>query len=535
MTAVRPYGTGPVPAARSIRRFTAEAARVRADAHVGALLSDVYSAVLSVVIAVGIALGVVQQLRVALPPAPAVATPGGLSLPVLVAVLLVGAAGALLSLAGRLGPVGAGGAEAAWWLTLPVDRRGLLRPAAVRLPVLAAVTGAVVVGLLDAGLLGRGGAELVRSAAVGAAGAAALVLLAALVQSSGVPRRTTALAGDALLVAAPLAAVLLVATGTAPATLPVPGWALVAVAAALVVGLAVLVDARLGRLPARTVRESGSVATQAVGAVVSLDSRELGRALAGGVLRPARRWSSRLRTARGPATALVTADLVLLRRSPRHLVQVAVAVLVPALVTVVPQLASPVGVVLAVVLGGGAAASAGAEGARWAEMAPVLDRALPLRHTTVRRLRMVVPALVALVWSVLALTAVARWADGPVVDWLALAVASTPVWAAAAVRAAYRPAPDWGKNLVATPAGAVPTGVLAVIARGPDLVALCLLPTWVAIGLATVTTPVLTAQLVLSAVAVVVGSSTHEKGWLERTLEGDSGRQPAADRTGAAA
>lgn len=535
MTAVQPYATGAVPAARSIRRFTAEAARVRADAHVGALLVDVYSVVLSVAIAVGIALGVVQQLRVALPPTPDVDRPGGLSLPVLVAVLLVGAAGALVGLAGRLGPVGAGGAEGAWWLPLPVDRRGLLRPAAIRLPVLAALTGAVVVGLLEAGLLGRGGADLVRSALVGAAGSAALVLAAALVQSSGVPRRATALAGDVLLVAAPLAAVVLVVSGTAPATLPVPPWPVVVAALLAVAALAAAADARLGRLPARTVRESGSVATQAVGAVVSLDSRELGRALAGGVLRPARRWSSRLRTVRGPVTALVTADLVLLRRSPRHLVQLAVAVLVPVLVTVVPQLASPLGVVLAVVVGGGAAASAGADGARWAEMAPVLDRALPLRHTTVRRVRMVVPGLVALVWGLATLAAVARWADGPLVDWLVLAVASTPVWAAAAVRAAYRPAPDWGKNLVSTPAGAVPTGVLAVIARGPDLVALCLLPLWVAIGLATVSTPVLTAQLVLSAVAVLVGSSTHEKGWLERTIEGESGRQPAAGRTGAAA
>ncbi|WP_243738361.1 DUF6297 family protein, partial [Cellulomonas shaoxiangyii] len=331
-----------------------------------------------------------------------------------------------------------------------------------------------------------------------------------------------------------VAAALLVATGTAPATTPVPGWALVAAGAVAVAALGAGVDARLGRLPARTVRESGSVATQAVGAVVSLDTRELGRALGGGTLRPARRRSSRLRTVRGPVTALVTADVVLLRRSPRHLVQVAVGVLVPALVTVVPQLASPVGVVLAVVVGGAAAASAGAEGSRWAEMAPALDRALPLRHTTVRRLRMVVPALVALVWSALTLAAVARWAGGPVVDWLVLALASTPVWAAAAVRAAYRPAPDWGKNLVATPAGAVPAGAFAVVARGPDLVALCLLPLWIAIGLSTVTTPLVTAQLVLSVVAVLIGSSTHEKSWLDRTLEGADASAPAPAPSGAA-
>ncbi|WP_136519476.1 DUF6297 family protein [Cellulomonas telluris] len=535
MTAVQAYPVGTVPAARSIRRFTARAPRGRGEGRLGALLGDLYTALVSVAVSAGVGLGAVQQLRVALPPPPEVPPPVGLSLPVVVAVLLVGAAGALLSLAGRLGPVGAGGAEAVWWLTLPVERRGLLRPAAARLPVLAAPAAAVLVTLLSAGLLGHTGAGLLRAALVAALGAAAVVLAAALVQSAGLPRRATALTGDLLMVAAPVGAAVLALSGAAPSTLPVPGWAVVVAVALVVAALAAVLDARLGRLPARTVRDSGSVAAQALGAVVSLDSRELGRALAGAVLRPGRRWSSRLRTVRGPATALVTADLVLLRRSTRHLVQLGVAVLVPVLVTVVPQLASPVGVLVAVLVAGAAAASAAADGARWAQMAPVLDRSLPLRHTTVRRLRMVVPGLVALGWSAVTLGAVALWSEGPLLDWLVLAVASAPVWAAAAVRAAYRPAPEWGGRLVITEAGALPLGALAVLSKGPDLVALCLLPLWVAIGVAAVTTPVVTAQVVLSAVAVLVASSTHEKGWFERSLEGEQRGRPAAGGAGGAA
>ncbi|WP_307802573.1 DUF6297 family protein [Cellulomonas dongxiuzhuiae] len=521
------FDLGEVPSARSIRRFTAQAARAKAGASVGSLLTDVYTAVTSVVISVLIVLGVVQQLGSALPPAPPAHASGGLSLPALVALVLLAAAGALLSTAGRLGPVGAEGAQAAWWLPLPVDRRGLLRPSARRVPLVAALAGASVVVVLEAGLLARSGGDLLRAGLLGACLAGVVVLAAALAQTRGVPRRRIALAGDVVLVTAPVLATLVVLTGRTPAALPSPSWLVVVGAAATAALLATAVDRRLGVLPGRTLREGGSVATQAVGAVVSLDSRELGRALTGGVAPSVRRRVSRLRTARGPATALVTADLVVLRRSLRHVVQIVVAAGLPVLATAVPQLASTVGVLVAVLAGGWMAASASAEGARWAEMAPVLDRLLPLGHRTVRRLRMVVPGVVALLWSLVAFAVVGRWA-GATQDWLMLGVVAAPVWAAAAVRAAYRPAPRWDKPLVATPAGALPTGVLSVIARGPDLVAFCLLPLWIAIGLGTVTTLMVTAQVWLSVIAVMIASSTAEKGWMERMLDDQEQRKGAA-------
>ena len=87
---------------------------------------------------------------------------------------------------------------------------------------------------------------------------------------------------------------------------------------------------------------------------------------------------------------------------------------------------------------------------------------------------------------------------------------------AAAVRAAYRPAPDWNKPLVSTPMGALPTGVLGVVARGPDLVVLCLVPTWIAILLRSATPALLVVQLALSAVAVLVASSTSTESWFDR-------------------
>ena len=134
-----------------------------------------------------------------------------------------------------------------------------------------------------------------------------------------------------------------------------------------------------------------------------------------------------------------------------------------------------------------------------------------------------------IVWAAVALAAlgaVGIWAGAPL-DWVLLGLAAVPVWAAAAVRAAYRPAPSWDKPLVATPAGALPTGVLQVVARGPDLIAFCLLPLWIAIGLHTVTTVMVTAQVVLSTVAVLIGSSVHDKGWLERMMEEQDERKKA--------
>lgn len=524
--AVLPGEVGDVPAARSIRRFTAAAGRARAGASLGSLLGDVYYAVISVAIGAAVAFGVAGQVRVSLPPAPQVPPPTGLSLPALVVVVLLAAAGVLVSLAGRLGPVGAGGPESAWWLALPVDRRGLLRPAVRRLPVVGAVAGGAVVALLDAGLLGDAGARVVRAAAAGVLVAALLVLLAAVLQAAGVPRRVVALVGDAVLGVSALLAVGLALGGTRLDALPVAPWPVLAAGVVAVAVVAWLVDRRLVRIPARSLRESGSVASQAVGAVMSMDSRELGRALTSGSARPVRRWVSRLRGVRGPATALVVADLAQLRRSPRHMVQLVVAALLPWLATVVPQLEGVGGVLVAILLGGAVAASAVGEGARQGEMNPILDRLLPLPAKSVRRLRMAVPGVAMLAWSLLAFAALGRWVGAPAA-WLALGVVGTPVWAAAAVRAAYRPGPNWSKPLVSTPFGALPSGVTSVVSRGPDLVVLCLLPTWIAVILRNVSPTLLLVQVAASAIAVSVASSIATGTLMDRLFEA-SGQQGGA-------
>jgi hypothetical protein len=499
----------PVPSGREVRKFTTATARSRGDAGVGQLLGDVYYAIVTSAIGIAVALGVVSAMRDALPPAPATPAQGpDLSIPSLAALAVLGIIGVLLSLAGRLGPVGVGGAEATWWLSLPVDRRGLLRPAATRLPLLAGAVGAVLLALLELGQpteVARPVSAVLRVGAVGGLGAAAIVLLAGIGQSLGAVRRRIATAGNLILGLVPILALAGAFAGWRLADVPPPPAYVIPILAGLVLAAAVLLDRRLARIPARDLRDSGSVASQAVGAVVSLDSRELGRALTDGAAATRRRHTTRFGWVNSAQAAIVAADLAVFRRSPRHVVQVIAAACVPAVVVGVHQIANAGVLVAAFIISGYIATVATAEGARRAEMSPILDRLLPLSAKDVRKLRMIVPGAVMLLWSLAAFWSVARL-EGGLGGWLVLGVLSTPVWAGAAVRSAYRASPDWSGPLVSTPAGALPVGVGGVLASGPDVVILGLVPVLIAIVLGVTTTPVLIAQVATSAIAFAVCS-----------------------------
>lgn len=509
---VGPEGRTAIPSARSIRGYTAAVARSRTGAKLGELLDDVYYAVVMVAIGVALAIGAVQQLPVAGAPA------GGgraTSLGALVLVGVVALAGAVLSLAGRLGPVGVGGAEATWWLGLPVDRRGLLRPTVWRLPALAAVTTALVTTVLVLSVPHVPAPGL--AVAAGLLGGAVLVVVGGLVQVWR-GSRWAVRAGDGLLALAPVAAVVAVLVGWRPSGLAaVPWWAVVALAALLSAACWGL-DRRLGDLPAYSLRESGAVAAHATGALASMDSRELGRALTDRVTRQRRGRSRRLRAARGAWRAVAVADWLVLVRSPRHVVQVLAAAALPAVVVSTPELAGSAQAALAVFLGGYVAMLATGEGARRAEMSPALDRLLPLSARQTRRARLAVPALVMTGWSLLALGAIGVWRGDPL-PWLALALVSGPAWAGAALRAAYRPAPNWAGALVATPLGALPTGAATVVARGPDIAIIGLLPTLVAVALGGVAPVLLAVQAGFTLVALLWGTSLQTTSLFDRLAE----------------
>ncbi len=509
------------PSGRALRRWVVRTGnRHGGEGSLGEVLGDLYYAGLTAVIGVALALGSAQALRSVLEPPARTGVADGPGVASAVPWLLLAGLGLVVSLAGRLGPVGVGGAEATWLLGAPVDRRGLLRPTAARFPLLAGAVTAVVVGILDAGIVAdRDVGHVVRTAVAGALAAVLVVLLAGVAQSAQVSRRRVALAGDLLLGVVPVVALAVtLAGGRLPTTVAVPPMALGALAAA-VLAVGVLLDGRLGALAARTLRESGSVAAQAAGALVSLDSRELGRALSDATSPARRRRRRRFRRVHGPSAAVVLADALVLTRSVRHLVQVLVAAAVPVAVARTPELAGPGVFVVVILVVGYVAMTATAEAARRAEMQPAVDRLLPLSDRAVRRLHMVVPAAAMLVWSAAAYAAVGGWWGGGLGRWLALGAVATPVWAAAAVRAAFRPAPNWGGPLVASPMGALPGGVAGVVARGPDVVLLGHVP--VVVALVTGATPpvLLGVQAAVSAICVAVASSTDTRSMMERAMD----------------
>jgi hypothetical protein len=487
-----------------MRALTRRTTRLRTGAGLGEVLSDVYTLLFSTAVGVTMAMSAASRLVDAW--APADAAPDAVLDPAWAAVLgLVALLGAVLSVASRLGPVGLGAAEAAWWLPLPVDRRSLLRPAARRVPLgAAAVVGAVGLVLGVVAFPDRTPARLLLGAVAAAAAAAALVFAAGLAQTVDVPRRALTRLGDGLLAAAPVAGLALVLLHP---TTHAPSGGLPPTATAAAVGLTVLaalaLDARLAQVPDAELRERGAVSGQAIGAVVSLDSRELGRALTENPRHQRRRRSSRLDWVHGPAWALVIADALLFLRSPRRVAQVGVATCLPV-ATVLAGAWHAAATAPALLVGGYVATLATAEGSRRGEAAPVLDRLLPLEARTVRRLRLVVPGVVMLGWTLVVLGVVAaRTGDWM---WVALGAAAAPVWAGAAVRGAYRRAPDWSGPLVASPFGALPPGVASVLARGPDAVVLGLSPVLVALVVGAVPPAVVAVQALASAAVLAVGA-----------------------------
>jgi len=488
---------------RELRTLTARAVRARADAGPGELVVDVAYAAVSALLAAGLVAGAANLLREALV-VPAAAGDAVVLGPAAVAGLLGGAFLALaLGTALRLGPLGVGSAGARWWLPAPSDRRGLLVPSFRRALGAGAGAGAVagaVVALAAGGLV----ADVARGALATAVATTLLVVVAGLAQPHARAAARVARAADVAVAAVPVVGVALVLAGVGGGTaVLVPAPAVVAVVAAGTVALAAWWWTRAERLGAPVLRAQGSVMDQVGGAVLSVDVRALGRALEAPGQRRVRRTAA-LRTVRGPATALVAADLVLLRRSPTavaHLVGLAALL---AVAPQVPALATGAGAFVVLVVAGLRAAQLGAQGARAADLVPVLDALVPLGARAGRLARTVVPALAAAGCLVVGALPLALGAgDG---RWLALAALTGVVQGAAAVRSAYRRPPDWSAPLLATPAGGIPTGAAAALRVGPDVALLGSVPLGVALLVGAPGWGAVLAQGLAALVALAVAS-----------------------------
>lgn len=480
-----------------IRRLTARAAAAHSHATPGQVLTDVAYAVVSVLIAAALIGGTIDALRLELAFQASAAAVDSRWVQALATAALVAA---VLGLAARTGPVGVSRAGVTWWLAMPVDREGILLPswrrAVAGWPAIGAVGGLVV-----AVLTGAGWPDALRGALVGASGCGLAVALAGLAQREARVSRLLVHAADALLALVPALGLLLVAVGARPPASD--GWWLVLPLVVGALALGVRWRGLVPSLPGVVLRARAGAVERTHGAFLSLDTRELGRSLAGTVAAVRPRRVRSLRLVRGPRSALVVADVVLLTRSPSVLSQLVALACLVALATGIPLLASGPGLLLLVLVCGLRAGQLGAVGSRVAEMAPVLDATLPMSARWARATRCVVPVGCAvLVLAVGTAPLVARW--GP--WWLVLIVVVGVVLGASAVRACYRPPPDWSGPLLATPAGALPTGAVNANLKGPDTALFGCLPLGVAVVVGHVTPGLLLAQAVAASSVLLVAT-----------------------------
>lgn len=390
---------------------------------------------------------------------------------------VVAALAVVLALGRLLGPILATPPAAAWLLSTPLDRTGLLRRQ-LAVGATVAMLGAALVAGVTGSLAGYDGGSL----AVFTAGAGGLAAAghgwAALRQGRGgvgpVAVGLAALGWCCLLLLAGGQRL-----GLPVLVVPMPGLWAFGLLGLLMAATVLLAAAR--RL--RGLHRSDLVAGGRLGPALSGALAVLDLALLHDVLLD-HRWRRRsttgsvrsVRTRARGRWAVVARDAVRVRRSPGT-----VAVLAGTLV--VPYLMVALGLGRATVVLTGAAGFLGALalGTTLRLLTRTRDwaRMLPWRDPWSYAVGLVVPGVVLLLWGWAAAPALATVLD---LGWpTALLVASAVAAAALAgmVRWVTARPPDYGRPLVSSPAGAVPPTLPGAVLRGFDVVLLVSLPTLV--------------------------------------------------------
>lgn len=421
-------------------------------------------------------------------------------------VVWAGTMAGVLGVAALFGPVVASAAEGFWLLSAPVRRGRIL---ARRLyGVIAATLGVgLVVGFVVPLLSGAGlWGSVLWSVATGLS-AAALMAAAAAEQGHNRDRRVAWLRRILTAVTVALA-LLLVADaagwlGFQPDTGARDAQALVSAGIALVAlpVLVVIARRRLDRIRRTRLTSGGALVSSLSGAMFAMDLgliRDIvvaRRAQAVGSVRPRRGGP-------GGAAQLVWREWRLMVRNWSRFLTLAGTVVVPwALVSLgLGVLAVPLsGLALMVAL------IPTCQGLRVLNRTPGLARMIPLSVPRQRAVMLTVPTMLALLWGTLALPAFLGVA-GPVAWSAPTAVLAVFVTVLAGVLGAARwtlsrPI-DWSAPMLASPAGAVPTGMAGNLMRGVDFV--LLITVWMVFGLSPV------VSLVVAGVCVVV-----TVGWLD--------------------
>ncbi|MBW4095932.1 MAG: hypothetical protein HIU81_11480 [Acidobacteria bacterium] len=488
-----------------VRRYTTRAGLSRTEGGTMALISEVYNTVFAALVLVVMAGAIVINLRasmgsgsISLNGSALTASHPGISALDAGATLMLTLAAALMSVEASVGPVIMTRPQTVWWLGLPLDRRGFIQPGFLRSMVWP-LAGAVLVtvplalGAVDPTAFGSSGGSVGSvAAAVGTSIGLALCIygVATLAQIRGKSSLVRSVAGTAM-IAAPLllaADALLAASGTKiPWTWPLylpTGWPLLAASGAVwpllvaLLGIAALWLAfrQLPALTTNALKDSAATGSHVAGSVLSMDSTELSRALSSADGSHSRAGKSLLpRRGMSPAAALLRSQLILILRNRSGLARAVVLATVPGIVASVQALSAPGLVAVVILFCAYFAASALASVAKQSAGNPSLNSLLPLDEKLVHRLHWVWPAAGMTLWMALMSILMVILAGG---SWLLvpLAICAGPGVAAAAIRAAYRPAPDWTMPAISSAMGPIPTGAIRGLIAGPDAALIALLP-----------------------------------------------------------
>ena len=524
--------------AREIRQYTFRAGLSRTQGGLMELISEVYTSILggltlltmagALIVALRHNLGVGDESALL---ASAVA-PGFHSVTLLQAsaTVLLTLAAALLSVEMTMGPVAMTLPQTAWWLGLPVRRRGFIQPGFLKSLLWPTIAAVVVVlpmalGMASSPTPGR----LALSVLCGAGLAWLLYGIAAWCQVTGSGAwLRKAMGAITLLAPLTLVATALFNNGAGAAAitghqtawmeyLPTSWPLLVADGAtwpllivALALGLLVLVNANLERISTAALKKAAAAGAYAASSLLSMDATELSRSLGGGTATGSTKVRLKLAFKGGTDLArsvktLAATHATMALRSPAVLLRVLVLAAIPASLASVEFLGNAVLIAVALYLCAHFAATALGATARFSAGNPAVDMLMPLPAKTVRRVHFLVPGVLMTLWMPLCFgLLLALGVGSPAL--LALAILAGPGLGAATLRAAFRPAPDWNMPAVASPTGPIPTGAIRSFLIGPDLTLIVLLPVLICLISGGVPLVAFPAQLTLTWLAFLWGT-----------------------------
>lgn len=528
--------------AKQIRQYTFKAGLSRTQGGLMELISEVYTSILGALTLLTMAGALIVALRHSLGVgdesallASAVA-PGFHSVTLLQAsaTVLLTLAAALLSVEMTMGPVAMTLPQTAWWLGLPVRRRGFIQPGFLRSILWPTIAAVLVVlplslgmaanptpgNLALAALCGAGLAWLLYGVAswcqITGSGALLKKLMGAITLLAPLTLVTTALynnvAGSSAITAAqtawlkylPTSWPLLVADGAT--------WPLLIVALAL--GLLALVYAHLERITTAALKKSAAAGAYAASSLLSMDATELSRSLSTGPSTGTSKVKLPMIFKKGSVHArsiktLASTHATMALRSPSMLLRVLVLAAVPASLASVEFLGNAILIAVALYFCAHFAVTALGATARFANGNPAVDTLMPLPATTVRRVHYLVPAVVMTLWAPICFGLLLALGVGSP-GLLVLAILAGPGLGAATLRAGFRPAPDWNMPALAGPAGPIPTGAIRAFIVGPDLSLIVLLPVLICLisgGVPSIAFPI---QLTLTWLAFLWGTHVRK-------------------------